>query len=95
VALIYCAPSDGSVRAGVVENAPWQIRAKRAGLSQKELATLLGVADNTVSLQLRGRWKSGIPQYVQFAIIAWEKLSQDGRDALREEMRQIREVRGE
>lgn len=87
---IDCGVATRPLRARVVENAPWQIRAKRVGLSQKELATLLGVNETTVSHQLRGRWASGIPLYVQTVIVAWELLSQDGRDQLREQVRKIR-----
>lgn len=88
--LIDCAAGAARLPARIVENAPWQIRAKRAGLSQKELARLIGVAENTVSQQLRGRWQSGVPQYVKAIIVAWELLPQEGRDALRAEMDKIR-----
>jgi predicted transcriptional regulator len=65
-----------------MENEPWQRRAKRAGLSQKELARLMGVAENTVSLQLRGKWQSGTPQYVKLIIRMWERLPQADREAI-------------
>jgi hypothetical protein len=63
-----------------MENAPWQLRAKHAGLSQRTLAKLLGHAEITVSLQLRGQWKSGIPQHVKTAIVAWELMSPEQRE---------------
>jgi hypothetical protein len=65
-----------------MENEPWQQRARLAGLSQKTLAKLLGVAENTVSSQLRGKWQSGTPQYVKTMILAWERLSPDARREL-------------
>jgi predicted transcriptional regulator len=65
-----------------MDNEPWQKRAKLAGLSQKMLAKLLGVAENTVSLQLRGKWASGTPQYVKTVILAWERLTPESREAL-------------
>lgn len=65
----------------------WQARAKRAGLSQKQLAEILGVAANTVSQQLRGRWQSGTPQYVKSMIVAWENMSLDARDRVLAEAR--------
>lgn len=71
---------EGPVLAAVtVDNEPLQARAKRAGLPQKRLATLLGVSENTVSLQLRGKWESGTPRYVIAAIIAWELMSHADR----------------
>ncbi|GEP11758.1 hypothetical protein MGN01_36030 [Methylobacterium gnaphalii] len=94
VTLTDCSAATVRLPARIVDNSPWQLRAKRAGLSQKELAGLLGVAENTVSLQLRGRWKSGVPLYVQALIISWEMLAQDQRDRLREEMRKIRQDLG-
>ena len=62
-----------------VEGAPLQIRAKRAGLPQKRLAAILGVSENTASLQLREKWESGTPRYVLATIVAWELLSHDQR----------------
>lgn len=72
IALVI-APMDGE---------PWQQRAKKAGLSQKALAVLLGVHVNTVSQQLRGKWESGVPHYVKAVIWAWEQLPQAQRDAM-------------
>jgi len=62
-----------------MENAPWQVRAKQAGLSQKVLAKLLGHAEITISRQLRGHWDSGIPQHVRAAVIAWEIMTPEQR----------------
>ncbi len=64
-----------------MENTPWQKRAKAAGLSQKVLARLLGHAEITVSRQLRGHWDSGIPRHVIAAILAWEIMTPEQRQA--------------
>lgn len=68
-----------SVGSPPMEGAPLQIRAKRAGLPQKLLARILGVSENTASLQLREKWESGTPRYVVAAITAWELMSHDQR----------------
>jgi len=68
---------------------PLQVRAKRAGLQQKRLAALLGVSENTVSLQLRGKWESGTPRYVTATIIAWEIMSHDDRMRWLEETEEV------
>lgn len=78
---ISCANGRNPVPGGM-DNEPWQKRAKRAGLTQKTLASLLGVSENTVSMQLRGKWATGTPQYVQFAILIWELSSQDTKDKM-------------
>lgn len=80
--LIDCGESSGGIRVLAMDNEPWQTRAKKAGLSQKTLAKLLGVAENTISSQLRGKWVSGTPEYVKTVIRAWEMLPQEKRDAL-------------
>lgn len=80
--LIDCQSPSGALPAKPMENSPWQVRLKRAGLSQKTLAQLLGVAENTVSQQLRGKWQSGIPRYVKAVIWAWERLPQKDREAM-------------
>ncbi len=80
--LIDCAEATSALTAEPMDNEPWQKRAKRAGLSQKDLARLLGVAENTVSLQLRGKWQSGTPRYVKTVIRMWERLPQAEREAI-------------
>lgn len=62
-----------------MENHPWQLRARAAGLTQKVLASLLGHSEITVSRQLRGHWESGVPQHVKAAIIAWELMTPEQR----------------
>lgn len=73
---------DAARNSPIGKAVPWQKRAKLAGLSQKALAHLLGVAENTVSQQLRGKWQSGTPQYVKTVILAWERLSPAAREEL-------------
>lgn len=77
-----CCSSRPDALPGAMDNEPWQKRAKRAGLTQKTLASLLGVAENTVSLQLRGKWQTGTPKYVKFAILMWEQSSQETKDKM-------------
>lgn len=64
-----------------MENHPWQNRARAAGLTQKMLARLLGHAEITISRQLRGHWESGVPKHVRAAIVAWELMTPDQREA--------------
>ena len=58
-----------------MENFPWQLRSRAAGLTQRLLGKLLGHNERTISFQLRGHWKSGVPRHVRSAIIAWEIMS--------------------
>ena len=81
VTAIHCAGGPDAVP-GAMDNEPWQKRAKRAGLNQKTMASLLGLAPNTVSQQLRGKWQTGTPKYVQFAILIWEQSSQETKDKM-------------
>lgn len=69
------------IEPAAMEAHPWQRRAKTAGLTQKTLAKLLGHAEITVSRQLRGHWDSGVPEHVQAAIVAWELMTPEMRQA--------------
>lgn len=60
----------------------WGRRARDAGLDQKTLATLTGLAPNSVSRGLRGEWESGVPTYFLTIIMAWELLNHDQRETL-------------
>lgn len=75
--MIDCVEVRPQIGPRLVDNEPLQMRAKQAGLAQKRLAQILGVSENTASLQLRGKWESGTPRYVIAAIIAWELLDHD------------------
>jgi predicted transcriptional regulator len=55
-----------------VHNTPWQQRLKALGLTQKEFAALTGLAENTVSRQMRGDWD--MPLYVKSLICALEVI---------------------
>lgn len=77
--MIDCAAPSQPLPRVPMKDEPLQIRAKRAGLSQKALASLLGVTENTASLQLRGKWASGTPRYVVAAIVAWELMTHEQR----------------
>ncbi len=70
----------------MVEKTEWQRRAKAAGLSQRELARMLGRDSVTMSRHLTGRLAGGVPQHVQAVIVAWELMRPDQRDAWRKAM---------
>jgi len=86
VAMIGCGNMVPRLAARLVDNEPLQQRAKRAGLPQKRLAQIVGVSENTASLQLRGKWESGTPRYVVAALIAWELLDHDARQLWEEKI---------
>lgn len=65
----------------MTENHPWQRRAKAAGLTQKMLAHLLGRPEITVSRQLRGKFGGETPVHVITAILAWELMTPEQRQA--------------
>lgn len=65
-----------------MDGKPWQLRAKKAGLSQKLLAVLTGQAENTVSRQLGEKFDGGVPKHVKAVIWAWEHLAQKEREAM-------------
>lgn len=57
-------------KASDVHNTPWQQRLKALGLTQKRFAALAGLAENTVSRQMRDEWP--MPDYVKALIVALE-----------------------
>ncbi|KQM58808.1 MULTISPECIES: hypothetical protein [unclassified Sphingomonas] len=61
-----------------MDNQPWQIRAKEAGLTQKALASIAGKPANTISRQMRGEF-GDVPGYLIALIIAWEMMTDDQR----------------
>ena len=63
-----------------MENSPWQIRAKQAGLSQKSLAALVGTTEIAVSRAIRGHLLSGTPGYLIATILAWEIMTHEQRE---------------
>lgn len=80
MALIDCVKRAEAVPVVAVKNTPWQIRLKAAGLTQKRLALLLGVSENTVSRQMKGDWD--MPGYVVALLLAWELMTDAQRDEL-------------
>ncbi|GAN83769.1 hypothetical protein F1645_16300 (plasmid) [Novacetimonas hansenii] len=67
---------------GRAPTSPWGRRARDAGLDQKTLAALTGLAPNSVSRGLRGEWEKGVPAYLRAIIIVWEMLDEGQRAAL-------------
>lgn len=65
-----------------VKNDPWQIRARRAGLTQAELARLAGRNENAVSEGLQGKKKGGVPVYLRTIIRLWEVSDRKAREAI-------------
>lgn len=57
----------------------WQTRARMAGLTQRQLARLVGLTDGTLSKQLTGRWPSGISPSVKTVVMCWEHLGPDAK----------------
>lgn len=66
-------------RAADVHNTVWQQRLKALGISQKQFAAMTGLAENTVSRQMREEWP--MPRYVKALILA---LGVIGKDRLAE-----------
>jgi hypothetical protein len=64
-----------------MENYPWQLRARRAGLKQRTLAWILGHMESSISSQLRGHWGGGVPRHVKAAILAWEEMTPEQRSS--------------
>lgn len=78
-----------------MENNPWQIRMRKAGLSQRTLARLCGKPENTISRQLRGEF-GPVPGYVVAITLAWEGMSPDDREGWREAVeRELERRKGE
>ena len=77
--LTACRDDAGRYTAPPMEGRPWQVRAKKAGLSQRELARIAGKAENTVSRQMRGEFGDEASAYLVAIILAWEGMSPDQR----------------
>lgn len=75
---------DGKDRAtpAPMEGTPWQIRAKAAGLNQKDLARIADKPENTISRQLRGEFGE-VPGYLIALILAWESMNPEHRARFR------------
>lgn len=77
-----CEPTVGALFARAVDNEPWQKRARRAGLTQAELARLAGKRENAISEGLRGKGKGGVPRYLRSLIRLWEMADRTQRESL-------------
>lgn len=73
-----CESGEQRLGVAVVKNTPLQMRLKAAGMTQKRLAEILGVAENTVSRQMKGDWD--LPGYVAAVLTAWEIMSAEDRE---------------
>ena len=76
--LTDCQTNGQRLGTGPVKNTPVQMRLKAAGMTQKRLAEILGVAENTVSRQMKGDWD--LPGYVLAVLVAWEIMSPADRE---------------
>lgn len=86
MALIDCVKPEAAIGLGLMGNEPWQQRLKRAGMTQKEFAELLGMSANAISAQLRGDIAGGTSRYVKVAILALERLLPSQRDEIINEL---------
>jgi hypothetical protein len=77
--LTICGAGERGLRRRLMDNEPWQRRAKDAGLSQVTLARLLGRPVNTISRQIRGE-NGGVPQHLIAVIVAWEMMTPEQRE---------------
>lgn len=80
--MMDCEPLADGLPVAPVDNEPWQKRARRAGLTQAELARLAGARENTVSEGLRGKGKGGVPTYLKSLIRLWEASDRKAREAI-------------
>lgn len=80
--MMDCAAEAGGLPVAAVENEPWQKRARRAGLTQAELAKLAGKRENAISEGLRGKGKGGVPVYLRSLIRLWEVAGRKEREAI-------------
>lgn len=80
--MMDCAAQAGGLPVAAVENEPWQKRARRAGLTQAELAQLAGKRENAISEGLRGKGKGGVPVYLRSLIRLWEVADRKEREAI-------------
>ena len=69
------------------------MRLRAIGISQRELAEMLGVSINTVSRQFRGEW--AMPGYVGAFMTALEMMDSQQRSLLMERLRPFADHRPE
>lgn len=80
--MMDCAAQAGGLPVAAVENEPWQKRARRAGLTQAELARLSGRRENAISEGLQGKGKGGVPVYLKTIIRLWERSMHTDRETV-------------
>lgn len=69
----------------ILSHDEWEIRARKAGLKQVQLATLAGISPNTVYRAFAGHWNNGdVPGYLKAIIMAWEIMNEDQKKEWRE-----------
>ena len=80
-AIIYVALIFGPMRkSGMSNDTPHRVRLKALGLSQTQLADMLGIAPNTISRQFNGHWE--MPAYMSAFLSALEAMTPEQRAAL-------------
>lgn len=80
MALNACAVELEPATRRTMQGEPWQIRAKQAGLRQRDIARIADKPENTISRQLRGEFGE-VPGYLIAIIIAYETMSEHQRTA--------------
>lgn len=75
--LIDCANPATPLTGAMVTGTTWQARLKAAGLTQRKLAALMDMPDNTISRQMKGDWD--VPGYTEAVVTAWEIMSDADR----------------
>lgn len=88
MALIDCANPPAPLPGDMVTGTPWQDRLKRAGLTQRKLAALMAMPDNTISRQMKGDWD--VPGYTEAVVAAWEIMSPEDREKWEKRLRRER-----
>lgn len=90
--LMDCESGGQRLGVAVVKNTPLQMRLKAAGMTQKRFAQILGVAENTVSRQMKGDWD--MPGYVIAVLTAWEVMSPELRERWLVEIKRREKAKG-
>lgn len=78
--LMACRDDLGRYTVPPMEGRPWQLEAKRLGLTQRVLSRMTGKPENTISRQMKGE-HGPIPRYLAAIIIKWRDLTPAERDA--------------
>lgn len=84
--LIVCKNSFDDVPVEVMKNEPWKLRLKRAGYTQKDFASLIGMSQNAITSQVSGKIDGRPDRYIKAMIIALEMLTTEQKEKLEAEM---------